>query len=296
MKHLKSYKLFESINEEVQDIKDILIELTDAGYKIYIKDFTIKNSKQGLSLIITSEESAGRNMIRTSNRLLPIDIGDYLLRVNSYLKELNWVGFNSFQFDNHQVNVEATLKGVENVFIKEINEFDDYLNNSSFLAAPFNTVKLHYYKIDNINESVDFKPLITKQYAEDFQDIFQEIQDYSNLDIEKSYYDNDLEEWLNIKNFNNLDKDQYSISFYVNEPQNRNSTRSSIDKDIVSETIDCFKRVIDFSPNYIKFTITFREITQENYITHDKEISIDNIDKLLDKKIVSLCFISYCQH
>lgn len=162
MKHLKSYKLFES-KSEVEDIKDILIELTDIGYKVYVEEFTVKTkNKPGITIIVTSEESAGAGMVRTANRLLPLDIGDYLLRVDSYLKDLGWVGFNPYDYENHQVNVKATLKDIKSVFTKEVNEFDEYLKQSGFLSAPFNTVIVSYFKNESVNENYN-KPVEGKK-------------------------------------------------------------------------------------------------------------------------------------
>lgn len=153
MKHLKSYKLFES-KSEVEDIKDILIELTDIGYKVYVEEFTVKtNNKPGITIIVTSEESAGAGMVRTTNKLLPIDIGDYLLRIDSYLKSIGWVGHNPYDYENHQVNVRATLKDIKSVFKKEVNQFDKYLKEGGFLSAPFNTVSLSYFKNESVNEN-----------------------------------------------------------------------------------------------------------------------------------------------
>jgi hypothetical protein len=37
MKHIKPYKLFESKNQEIQDIEDILLELKDIGCKVYVE-------------------------------------------------------------------------------------------------------------------------------------------------------------------------------------------------------------------------------------------------------------------
>lgn len=168
MKHIKPYKIFESNQiQEIQDIKDILLELKDIGYKVYVEEFVVKtNNKPGITIIVTSEESAGTGMVRTANRLLPLDIGDYLLRVDSYLKDLGWVGFNPYDYENHQVNVKATLKDIKSVFTKEVNEFDEYLKQSGFLSAPFNTVSVSYFKEDNLVKEDYNKPRVgTKRWS-----------------------------------------------------------------------------------------------------------------------------------
>ena len=38
MKHLKKYKLFESFNENINELNDILLELTDLGYSVDIQE------------------------------------------------------------------------------------------------------------------------------------------------------------------------------------------------------------------------------------------------------------------
>jgi hypothetical protein len=153
MKWINSFKLFESnYADNVENlVKDILIDLTDSGYKVYTSLFVVGDGgshkgKQGLQIVVTSEESAGRGMVRTSNRLLPIEIGDYLLNIDSYLRELGWIGFN-VNHENHATNVTAILKDVNTVFKMEVNEFQKYLTDGSWIMAPFNTINVKYFKL-----------------------------------------------------------------------------------------------------------------------------------------------------
>src|ERR1035437_1133952 len=44
MKHLKTIRIFEAISEEVEDIKDICLELEDKGYTIYHRINNNRNS------------------------------------------------------------------------------------------------------------------------------------------------------------------------------------------------------------------------------------------------------------
>ena len=205
MKHLKSYKLFES-KSEVEDIKDILIELTDNGYKVYVEEFTVKtNNKPGITIIVTSEESAGAGMVRTTNKLLPIDIGDYLLRIDSYLKSIGWVGHNPYDYENHRVNIKATNKDIDPVFTKEVNQFDKYLKQGGFLSAPFNTVSVSYFKNESVNENYYNKPRDGKYKTNesidliksDLNDIFLDLTDRQSegwfVYIDKEWGGNGLE-------------------------------------------------------------------------------------------------------
>ena len=136
-------------------------------------------------------------------------------------------------------------------------------------------------------------PLITKDFYLDFQDIFVEIEDYSDIVIEKSYYDNDNEEWKKIDDFSELNYNQYSISFYVTKPLSRGADYFHMPKEIVIDMIECCKRVFQLSDNNIKHTITYRDVKrgQVNYTGY--EISIDKIDSLINKDIVSISITSW---
>jgi hypothetical protein len=251
MKHLKSYKLFES-KSEVEDIKDILIELTDIGYKVYVEEFTVKtNNKPGITIIVTSEESAGAGMVRTANRLLPIDIGDYLLRIDSYLKSIGWVGFNPHDYENHQVNVKATLKDIKSVFTKEVNQFDKYLKGGGFLSAPFNTVIVSYFKNDSVNENYN-KPRDGKYKTNESIDIIKSELDDIFLDLT----DRQSEDW-----FVYIDKEwggsglEYHlyISFGDEEPYDRRIGENDWledpeykDLQISQDLLDSIERSIDY--------------------------------------------------
>lgn len=143
-----------------------------------------------------------------------------------------------------------------------------------------------------IFESKEDKPLITKSFALDFQDILLEIEDYSNIFIEKSYYDNDDEEWKKIEDFSELSYNQYSISFYVNKPLSSSADYSHMPKEIVIDMIECCKRIFELSQE-INHTITYREVNRHQGVTNDKEISISKIDSLIDKDIVSISITSW---
>jgi hypothetical protein len=136
------------------------------------------------------------------------------------------------------------------------------------------------------------KLLITKEFALDFQDIFIEIEDYSNIFIEKSYYDNDDEEWKKIEDFSELSYNQYSISFYVTKPLSSSADYSHMPKEIVIDMIECCKRIFKLSQE-INHTITYREVNRHQGVTNDREISIDKIDSLIDKDIVSISITSW---
>ena len=85
MKYLKRFneatyeELNENLAEEIQWIDDAVIELSDMGYNISINPFEVKSiERPGLTIRVGST---------TDGKLLPISIGEYLLTIDSYLKE-----------------------------------------------------------------------------------------------------------------------------------------------------------------------------------------------------------------
>lgn len=152
MKHLKSYVLFESIDTDISDniqyIEDLLLELKDSGFQIYIDQFKIgstgrygddANNKDGLKIIITSEPS-------NSFKLLPSDIGEYLMSINSYLKDNGWLGLHPYNRNKEEATVNATLKDIKQVFSREVSDFSEYLKNNWPYNSPFTSVSIEYYK------------------------------------------------------------------------------------------------------------------------------------------------------
>ena len=90
MKYLKSYKLFESTE---QDLKDILLELKDMGYRIiYEDDVVLSPSFQRLKGAVTGEPGnvkaiVVRDVMKPSEWIeLPwSELKEYALRIKDYL-------------------------------------------------------------------------------------------------------------------------------------------------------------------------------------------------------------------
>lgn len=96
MKHLKSYKIFESI-DIINDIKDILIQLDDLGYSTYVsgynkkKELSIQINKMNKDSFIGSEDNL-EAIISTFEHL------------ESFLSGSNFEIKNLF-FDNSSYNI-----------------------------------------------------------------------------------------------------------------------------------------------------------------------------------------------
>jgi hypothetical protein len=134
---------FLMLDEDIQWIKDALLELTDMGYDVNIRTHSVYGvSHPGLTITI-------------DGKLLPIDIGEYLLTIHSYLSERGYFGFNAYDYDNeysqsrHKVRVRASLKGIDNNFERDLPNFVDMLKRFTH-KAPFDSVSVSYYKPNKI--------------------------------------------------------------------------------------------------------------------------------------------------
>ena len=160
---LKAYLM---LDEDIQWVKDALLELTDMGYNVNIRTHSVYGvSHPGLSITI-------------DGKLLPIDIGEYLLTIHSYLSERGYFGFNAYDYDNeysqsrHEVRVKASLKGIDNNFERGLPNFVDMIKRFTH-KAPFDSVGVSYYKPNKkINESKH------SDVKSDIEDILLELEDY----------------------------------------------------------------------------------------------------------------------
>jgi len=171
MKYLSNYNYFnESLNsEKIEWLKDALIELEDDGYNVNIRTHSVWGvSEPGITITI-------------DGKILPIDIGDYLLTIHSYLSEKGYCGFNAYDYDNesqsrHEVRVRASLGGIDNNFERDLPNFVDMLTRFTG-KAPFDSVSVSYYKPNsnsnsNVNESYDIYNTIS-----DCKDILLDLTD-----------------------------------------------------------------------------------------------------------------------
>jgi hypothetical protein len=155
------------LDEDIQWIKDALLELTDMGYDVNIRTHSVYGvSHPGLTITI-------------DGKLLPIDIGEYLLTIHSYLSEKGYFGFNAYDYDNeysqsrHKVRVRASLKNRMNIRSeRDLPNFVDMLKRFTH-KAPFDSVGVSYYKPNKkVNESKH------SDVKADIEDILLELEDY----------------------------------------------------------------------------------------------------------------------
>lgn len=146
------------------------------------------------------------------------------------------------------------------------------------------------YKEDNL------EPKLLLNDVLDIQDCFIEIEEESNLIVNKSFYNIQSEEWIPIDDFNDENKVKYSIDFYITTSGDRFSYNTMSD-DEKGDVISAIKRSVQYleeNPLFdkeIDFNIQYREM-KRNYNTpsSDREIKYENIEMFLNKDIYSISF------
>lgn len=146
-KNLYESKMEIDYNDNIDYIEDLLLELKDSGFKIYIEQFKIgsgggygddANNKDGLKIVITSESS--------NFKLLPIDIDEYLMTIDSYLKENGWIGLHNRREAIVNVALRTTPKYIMQNVPFRLSEFSKYLKSNWSYNSPFTSVSIEYYK------------------------------------------------------------------------------------------------------------------------------------------------------
>lgn len=83
MKHLKTYKIFESIEEEISNnVRDIFLDLEDKYFSIHIKEY---HSKKGLSVSMTYPSHGTQALDFKLS-----DVVDCVKRSNEYMSSLGY--------------------------------------------------------------------------------------------------------------------------------------------------------------------------------------------------------------
>lgn len=154
MKYLKSYnesrldELQDIYSDEINDIKDYLADISDEDFSINVSAFEVQAiNRPGISIAFGTYNDPSKKKLR----LLPITIGDYLLTIDSYLKERGFVGYDPYTYDNpyspsrYDVKVNAQLKGIKNQFENELSKFVNMLKRFT-VNAPFDSVRVNYFK------------------------------------------------------------------------------------------------------------------------------------------------------
>lgn len=145
-------KSSKELSEELEWIEDSTLDLVDSGCTIKLRTYYVgltnvwpeTGLKDCLGLTITIETYK-------LGLMLPIEVSDNLLTIDSYLRERGFVGYNWNEYDNpnsptrFQTRVDASLDDVDNNFEKELSQFIKMLSRFT-VKAPFDTIRVSYFK------------------------------------------------------------------------------------------------------------------------------------------------------
>lgn len=275
MKHLKTYKLFESdFNFNFGDCEIYAIALHRLyGHSLYVVNGYYKepdwNEKMGWTAYL---DEPCHVVVKLPN--------------GKYLDAQGEITEDELK--------KACLFGneVEYIKIEPISEEEaKYLytgeDKEDEIKEVINMIKSNEsYQDDSLNSKLSLDDIL------DVQDCFRELEDNSKLVIKKTFYDVELEEWLPIEDFNKV---EYSIDFYI-------TTSAKFRYDIMEENelqdiISAIKRSYDVLKSNTQlgkdfyFNIQYREMKRSYHSpSDDREIEFENIENLLNKEIYSVSF------
>jgi hypothetical protein len=177
MKHLKSYKLFESVEDLdynlIEEIKEILLPFSDMDMKVSC-DYIDDGNGIGLN-IMTSKEKA-------------FDINDYKSDIDallSYMKEKSWgiwkfnLGVVEKKEDWSGTNLLARSQEVLSYKNGPI-QYDKVKNPTFWITAEF--VMIVYAKAKVVRESIE-----SDTVEEDIKEICYDITDYGRFQVDIRY-------------------------------------------------------------------------------------------------------------
>jgi hypothetical protein len=154
MKYIKRFnesrldELQDIYHKEIDDIKDYLADISDEGFGVNVSSFEVQAiNRPGISIAFGTYNDPSIDKVR----LLPITIGEYLLTIDSYLKEKGFVGYDPYTYDNpyspsrYDVKVKSFLKGIKSQYENELSQFVDMLKRFT-VNAPFDGVRVNYFK------------------------------------------------------------------------------------------------------------------------------------------------------
>jgi hypothetical protein len=173
MKHLKSYKLFESISTDIKaDIEDMLLELTD--YQIEYNVTELKYYKDG----IKGEDCLRVYIKDNQDRFFRLeDIMDVLLRIKDYLKESDYSIDLGIPNSDDYLDIDYFMKEFSGDELYNLNIF--IYNNPRI--SPFKR-KYTLFESRFVSKFEELKEVIST-----IKDICQEFKDNNcNYQIEPS--------------------------------------------------------------------------------------------------------------
>jgi hypothetical protein len=263
MRHLNSYKIFESSSNYatsdksiIHDLEDISLELEDIGLSPEVYNY---DDKIEVNIYINNSKTGD-----TSN--FSKELVDVILRYNDYMKSNNWE--TSYYYRQLGLNKKFYIKG-DRLRNEDIKWIDDKWPNFSFINLTFRKSK--------INES--------KNWMDKRDEVISNIKDIL-LELNDEGYYTDVHSILNSYISYNLQidisKNKEALEIYVD------GFYEDIEPIKISEIKEVFERVLDYcKENNLKRY--YHDINDNNMITYNiSEIDDSNLKKLsifLDFKI-----------
>lgn len=188
MKYLKSYKLFENLdtNDLVQDVRDMLLELSDMDLTTYCQYYPEKQMsgykrREYISVGLEKELS---DVPRLDSQLdiRWLDVSEVIYRVLDFMSGDGWKpSYIILDGESHQVE----LKDAKDFLTKK---FDHYLSfkqrmGRREISAVFSTLQIDFVRVKNISESLDFNK--RKEITDVLSDMSLELWD-SNFNVQVS--------------------------------------------------------------------------------------------------------------
>jgi hypothetical protein len=178
MKHLKSYKLFESISTDIKaDIEDMLLELTD--YQIEYNVTELKYYKDG----IKGEDCLRVYIKDNQDRFFRLeDIMDVLLRIKDYLKESDYSIDLGIPNSDDYLDIDYFMKEFSGDELYNLNIFIYNNPRISFFKRKYTLTGNDIFESRFVSKFEELKEVIST-----IKDICQEFKDNNcNYQIEPS--------------------------------------------------------------------------------------------------------------
>jgi hypothetical protein len=165
MKHLKSYKIFESKEDIVSNLRDICLELEDIGFKFHLNKDSDENT---IEYIIHKEDSTRFKFSE--------DVIEVVDRIYQYMRELGWYSHLSYSLGGSirkkfYIRPDGRMRNQDLLWMNE--------NWPSVYSIEFFWYKIYEDKIANesiSNTSKDVIDTLVWEYGEVIYDINKDIE------------------------------------------------------------------------------------------------------------------------
>ena len=202
MKHLKSYKLFESLKEDIkqEEISDIFIHVKDCGLEVAdvysgnalsMGDRDIVTDHNDFSTILGPDGRYVGSFKSFSIRLRPLERGVFVV-VDDFFDELqSAIKHVESEFNLHLGSIY--LRTFDGVWFNNVDTMERYVNelpfakksslrHASYLDLTFKDIEEDIDDSISVKESVDVNEL--ESIIDDVKDILKDLEDDHEIDVD----------------------------------------------------------------------------------------------------------------